>query len=803
MREFELLKEEPYDDNHILLFCMEDQQPVKIEITDFRPYFYIHEDETQRAIEMMIDEGGLDEEMKEDLMTKIDQIDQLSEDKKQKIVNQNQSPIVEVKRGFHTDINDLDLSRVYLSHPGKTPTYREKFDSPTDVESWESDIPYTMRFKIDVGLKDTFKIPDWALTQKRENWFELESWKLIQTTDQTPQRDPNNLYFDIEVGGEDQKLPEDDQLNPITSITAFNDRDEELITWVWREDLENREDEQVWHHPDVETIVRWETRRFDDERKMLSNFFSYTKREEIQFLSGWYSDKYDTPYVIERSEEIGIDPSVWSRLNDVDSGNPGGDYGQASIAGIVMNDLERRYDILRSPQSSSLENVAEEESIMSWDQHSSSIQDLWMNDLETMIRYNANDVMATFLIDEEAGITEHFIQKYHMTGTRWEEIERATRIDTYYLLYKSDQREILPRGRQRTHKEFGGGRVLLPDDQGIFGPVSVLDLSKIYPSIMITLNLSYEKVEGVDPIRFNEEYQLQDTMSHDAYHERPDWVRDHCSITDEYERSGNRIYDITWDLSPGDVISQLSLGKNARKQLFDEGYDMQPDGNLDRTFDWEMVSPPKQPDLRLPPGHEIDHDQIGKRLPNGVRIDMREPGILVRTLKEMFELRYTIEERRDNLDQSDPHYQEKYELLTQKRQEYKDLINSMFGYTGYKRAPLFRPEIAMTTTFIGRNILEMCEIVAKEMGYQVVYGDTDSIMVNMAGFDMTSSMNETVYEAWRIGEIVNDRMDDFAENFCDVGRDDHMFELEMEKIYERYFAGDKKKRYAGLKKVTE
>lgn len=952
--EFELITTEPIGDDDIAIFCRdrENGDRYRIRVTDFEPYFYVHATQTDRAREL-----------------------QEEENKIRRVID-----------GFETRLDDEPLAKVVLYKPGDTPTVRDQFESPDhlETETWESDVPYTMRFRVDVGMRDVFEIPETMLIDEGDHWE--TSWTAIDPVEGAdPAVEKRNFYFDIEVGGEDQATPEDDDLNPVTAITGYDTHNKTLTTWVWRDDLDREDRTETWDHPDVDGSWPWVVREFSDEDTMITNFFRYTQDNGVDVLSGWYSDKYDVPYLCRRAEELGLDPDSWSELNEVNDGLPVDAWGQAKISGLFMNDLERRYDAIVSPQSSALDNVAEEEDIMSWDQYSGSIQELWETDLDQMIRYNANDVMATRLIDEKTGITDFFFLKMYMTGCRVEEIERDSKVITYFLMFESEDDEIMPRARVHTHKQFGGGRVLLPDLQGIVGPVAVLDLSKIYPSIMISLELSYENATGVDPVRIEEPLNIVDEMPRDVFEEIRNEITDDATISGEYRQSGTRVIELEWNWDAGTVVSPLSLGKDGRMELWDQMWEMDKRGNITPDFEWSWVPPEDQDDVVLPHDHTTDLDREGDRLPNGVRIDMDHEGIITRTLEEMFEFRFEIEDEIEALDPDRPDYKPVYDRKMQKRQNAKDNINATFGYTGYKKSPLFRPEIAMTVTFVGRNILKMCEIVAQELGYQVVYGDsvtgdseivvgddrvtiedlfenwddreirgrdkeildvrdedletpsieedgvvttdqidriirhktekqlyrvelngdesvtvtrdhsvliwedgqicevtptelsggermvtydgnlrerlrsrrksenregrrfeeipgaeinrvtsvdpvetdqewvydlevrdnstfladgvfvhnTDSIMVHLDGFDPQENMDETVYESWRVGEIVNDRMDDFAENFCGIGRDEHRFELEFEKLYETYFVGDKKKRYAGLKGVAE
>lgn len=871
-RRFELITCEPFNGNDIAVFCREDlgdeSQRVRIDVPDFEPYFYIWAGETERARELMDEGWTVDDE----------------------------PAISDVREGFHSRLTEHDLTKVVLNKPGQTREAREQWESPPDspIESWESDINYTMRFRVDTDIKSVFRIPSCMMKKKATNRWEV-SWSAFEPLEEEDAEiPPRNFYFDIEVGGEDQTMPEDDDLNPISCITAFDSYSERMITWVWRDDLDQdtihrqykyrenssyvgdeevileqlqqvyneRAEEISEHHPedarhmiqqwvadllfeketerwweivesvewsgedihswvwDVEDRLEaeipdeepewcydWQVRTWNSERKMLGNFFSHFKTQGYDVLSGWYSDKYDVPYLVERADDLGLDPSMWSEMGNVDSGLPLDSWGQAKVSGTFMNDLERRYDNVVGPQSSALESVAKEEELMEWEQESGSIQALWDEDPRKMIEYNGNDVVATQLIDDKAGITDFFFQKMYMTGCRVEEIEQDSNVITYYLMFEGSSEDILPRARVRTHKEFGGGRVILPETQGIISPIAVLDLSKIYPSIMITLGLSYENVTGVDPILFRDEMQLEDKIPEKAWDSAPDSVCSMGTVIGQSESNNKVKLDIEWSFEHGDVISPLSLGKDGRKEIWDYLWDMDENGSLRKSLDWEFVEPDRQLWLEdyFPDDHTIDRDHEGTRLPNGVRINQDQEGLVTQTLLEMFELRFSIEDIIETLDQSADDYKERYDRLMQKRQNYKDQINAVFGYAGYKKSPLFRPEIAMTTTFVGRNILKMCEIVAEELGHKVRYGDTDSIMVELQDdiYDPDENLGACVYEGHRVGELVNARMDDFAENFCNIGRDDHMFELEFEKLYSTMFIGNKKKRYAGLKTVTE
>ncbi|MCD6402720.1 MAG: hypothetical protein J7K98_00115 [Candidatus Aenigmarchaeota archaeon] len=123
---------------------------------------------------------------------------------------------------------------------------------------------------------------------------------------------------------------------------------------------------------------------------------------------------------------------------------------------------------------------------------------------------------------------------------------------------------------------------------------------------------------------------------------------------------------------------------------------------------------------------------------------------------------------------------ERKRILNAKQLALKYVANAFYGYTGYLRARFYVLEIANAITSCGRDILTKNRaFVEKELGYKVIYGDTDSFMVKTDTTDLE--------EAYRIGsEVVNA----INEKFKGVIR------VKIEAIFKTFLILTKK-RYAG------
>ncbi|KAI5298907.1 hypothetical protein KEM56_003673, partial [Ascosphaera pollenicola] len=175
--------------------------------------------------------------------------------------------------------------------------------------------------------------------------------------------------------------------------------------------------------------------------------------------------------------------------------------------------------------------------------------------------------------------------------------------------------------------------------------------------------------------------------------------------------------------------------------------------------------------------HSTTENENDEKVPN-VPVD-QEQGILPRLIATLVGRRREVKKlMKDKTATPD-----ELALWDTKQLALKLTANSMYGCLGYTQSRFYARPLAMLTTFKGREILGQTKALAELNQLQVIYGDTDSVMIN--------THSDTIEEALKVGN-----------NFKRAVNEQYrLLEIDIDNVFRRLLLHAKKK-YAAIN-VTE
>jgi len=264
---------------------------------------------------------------------------------------------------------------------------------------------------------------------------------------------------------------------------------------------------------------------------------------------------------------------------------------------------------------------------------------------------------------------------------------------------------------------------------------------------------------------------------------------------------GCKLEDAT---TPGDAVDMYVLHKASGKfalpskgsqpgEEFEGGAVFDPITGVREmvaVLDLASLYPMAMVTMNASPETKVDEDYAGETYvaPNGQRYRVEPDGIMREMVAELLAERTQKKARRDEHDPGT----EAYARFDRQQAAVKVIMNSLYGVSGWERFRLYDRENAAAVTSTGREVIKFTEKTVNKLNKEVIYGDTDSVMLELGG---EVSMDEAIEQAFEIESHINGRYDAFALEVLNAR--EHRFHIEFEKLYRRFFQAGKKKRYAG------
>jgi len=317
---------------------------------------------------------------------------------------------------------------------------------------------------------------------------------------ETPSEKHNIVFFDIEVESS-KGLPNVTVAdNEITAISLYNKSSDEYIVYIL--DKDNIITNSINNN---EEIIP-----FSNEKELLLSFLIKFREINPTILTGWNIDFFDIPYLYNRLKNVFGDryADALSPINIVKYNPKTNKYIIAGISSLDYIELYKNF-VFKEQSSYTLDNICKIELNKGKVVYDGSLNDLIKNDINKFIEYSLTDTKLVSELDLKLNFIELTIGICNKSHVSLEDIYFSSRwIEGAILSYMKKLNLIVPNRKQYDEQDehnFTGAYVKDPI-VGLYNWIYDLDMTSMYPNIVITLNISPEtkigKIMNWNPIDY-------------------------------------------------------------------------------------------------------------------------------------------------------------------------------------------------------------------------------------------------------------------------------------------------------------
>ena len=238
-----------------------------------------------------------------------------------------------------------------------------------------------------------------------------------------------------------------------------------------------------------------------NEMELLAKFLEKFREMDPDMIIGWNSDYFDIPYLYYRMCNIlGEDMAKYLSPIGYVRETPWFKDQFIQIAGVESLDyirLHRKFSWADEP-SYKLDAIGEKYTGLKKIEYEGTLDDLFESDVNKFIEYNFRDVEILKLLDEKLEYLSLVKNLSHKGKHNYSEVYANTKTQdgaiSAYLLSQG----IVPPAKDPnplTKENYAGGYLFCPK-AGIYKYVFDEDLTSLYPSIIMTINIGKETLVG-------------------------------------------------------------------------------------------------------------------------------------------------------------------------------------------------------------------------------------------------------------------------------------------------------------------
>lgn len=310
-------------------------------------------------------------------------------------------------------------------------------------------------------------------------------------------------FFDIETEVEGSGFPHPDKAEErILLISMMNHHSRELRMWSLKP---VSEDNEIFKQFEKVNFLSFD----NDEKAMLKDFIMFFASTRIDVLSGWNSEGFDMPYIINRIRSVISDDatkllspwrSVKPRQYHTESGESRTTYDISGITHLDYLELYKKFNP-GSKESFKLDFIAEIEiGERKVELPGESFRDSYTNSWETFAFYNAVDTALLQKLETKLLQVRLAMQLAFIAKCQFGDVVSAMRLwESIIYNYFLDENVVEELEKDHNEKHSIIGAYVHDVVPGKYGWTVSIDATSLYPSIMMQNNISPETIIDYDP----------------------------------------------------------------------------------------------------------------------------------------------------------------------------------------------------------------------------------------------------------------------------------------------------------------
>lgn len=299
-------------------------------------------------------------------------------------------------------------------------------------------------------------------------------------------------YLDIEVSSENGFPKPEFAYEPLTAITVHvNDMFHVFALRHFRP----TSDDVVFH-------------QYDSELEMVNGFLDVWVANMPDIATGWSSNRFDFPYLINRMKRLGLEDkqigrlSPWGMISDRDQYVKGSDkiepgYGILGVALIDYLDLYKKFSAHPNQPSYKLGEIGNVElgiRKVDYSQYG-SLSNLYKQNHQLYIEYNIGDVDIVRKLEGKTKLLELAMTLAFDSKVNFEDVFYQVRMwDSIIYNHLKKQNIIIPPKRKISKSMQYAGAYVKEPKPGDYKWVVSFDLTSLYPHLIMMYNISPERL---------------------------------------------------------------------------------------------------------------------------------------------------------------------------------------------------------------------------------------------------------------------------------------------------------------------